>query len=136
MAKKKSLVNAETDKDVYEFIEKVKPKQRKEDAKILIEVMKDITGIEPKIWGVSIIGFGKYAYQRKNGEEYEWFTVGFSPGKAHLSIYLMFDLTVEPLLKKLGPHKNGKGCLYIKKLSDVKMPILKKLIAKSKKWER
>jgi len=136
MSNKKSLVNTETDKDVYAFIENVQHKQRKQDAKILLEVMKDITRVEPKIWGVSIIGFGKYTYQRKNGEEYEWFTVGFSPGKAHLSIYLMFDLTVEPLLKKIGPHKNGKGCLYIKKLSDIKMPILKKLIAKSKKWER
>ena len=136
MAKKKSLVNAQTDKDVNEFIENVQHKQRKADAKVLLEVMKEITDEEPKIWGVSIIGFGKYAYQRKNGEEYEWFTVGFSPGKAHLSVYLMFDLTVEPLLEKLGPHKNGKGCLYIKKLSNIKMPILKKLISKSKKWER
>ncbi len=136
MAKKKTLVNTETDKDVSAFIENVKHKQRKEDSKVLLQLMKEITNVEPKIWGVSIIGFGKYTYARKNGEEYEWFTVGFSPGKAHLSIYLMFDLTVEPLLDKLGPHKNGKGCLYIKKLSDIKIPILKKLIAKSKKWER
>ncbi len=136
MAKKKTLVNTETDKDVSAFIENVKHKQRKEDSKVLLQLMKEITNVEPKIWGVSIIGFGKYTYARKNGEEYEWFTVGFSPGKAHLSIYLMFDLTVEPLLDKLGPHKNGKGCLCIKKLSDIKIPILKKLIAKSKKWER
>jgi len=133
---KKTLVNTETKKSVTAYIKQVTPKQRQEDAKALLKVMKEITGMRPKIWGQSIIAYGKYKYQRKNGEEYEWFNVGFSPGKAHLSIYLMFDLTKEKLLKKLGPHKNGKGCLYIKKLEDVDMKVLKQLIAKSGKWDR
>ena len=135
MKKKKTLVNTETDKDVNEFIANVKNKRRREDAKILLEIMKDITDKEPKIWGVSIIGFGKYAYQRKNGEEYEWFNVGFSPGSAHLSIYVMYDINDEKiLLEKLGKHRTGKGCLYIKKLEDVDLKILKQIIRKSDKW--
>lgn len=132
---KKKLANSETDKNVDEFIEAVKHKTRKSDAKILLKVLKEMTGVEPKIWGVSIIGFGKYTYQRKNGDEYEWFNVGFSPGKAHLSVYVMYDINEEQeLLNQLGPHKTGKGCLYIKKLEDVNMDILKKILGKSDRW--
>ena len=132
---KKTLVNTETDKDVNAFIEAVKNKRRREDSKVLLEVMNEITGTEPKIWGVSIIGYGKYSYQRKNGDEYEWFHVGFSPGSKHMSVYVMFDLEQEKeLLSQLGPHSHGRGCLYIKKLEDVDMSILKKLIKKSHKW--
>lgn len=134
---KKKLVNTETDKNVDEFIEAVKNKTRKADAKILLEVIKEITGKEPKIWGVGIIGFGKYSYQRKNGDEFEWFNVGFSPGSKHMSVYVMYDINEEKkLLEKLGPHKTGKGCLYIKSLADVDMEVLKKLIDKSDKWQR
>ena len=134
---KKKLVNAETDKNVDEFIENVANKKRKEDAKVLLEIMKTITGEEPKIWGVSIIGFGKYSYQRKNGDEFEWFNVGFSPGKAHLSVYVMYNINEEKeLLEQLGKHRTGKGCLYIKKLEDVDLEVLKKIIAKSDKWQR
>ena len=101
-----------------------------------MEVISKITGKEPKIWGVSIIGYGKYSYKRKNGEEYEWFNVGFSPGKNHLSIYVMYDINTEQaLLDKLGKHRTGKGCLYIKSLADVDMDILKQLIAKSDRWK-
>ena len=131
-----TLVNAETNKNVDEFIEAVSNKKRKDDAKRLLAFMKEITGKEPKIWGVSIIGFGKYKYQRKNGQEFEWFNVGFSPAKAHLSVYVMYDLQQEELLKKLGDYKVGKGCLYIKKLEDVDIDVLKEMIAKSDRWER
>lgn len=133
----KKLVNTETDKDVNEFIEAVPNKKRKADSKQLLELIQELTGIEPKIWGVSIVGFGKYSYQRKNGEEYEWFNVGFSPARAHLTVYLMYDIKQETeLLEKLGPHRCGKGCLYIKSLKDVNLEVLKELIAKSDKWER
>ena len=132
---KKKLVNSETDKNVEEFIEAVENKRRKADAKVLLDVMKQVTGKEPKIWGKSIIGFGKYSYQRKNGDEFEWFNVGFSPGKAHLTVYVMYDISQETELKeKLGKHSNGKGCLYIKKLEDIDMKVLKKMIKKSDKW--
>ncbi len=133
---KKSLANTETNKSVPDFIDAVSNKTRQADSRVLLEVLKELTGKEPKIWGVSIIGFGKYSYQRKNGDEYEWFNVGFSPGKAHMSVYLMYDVNSEPeLLQKLGPHKTGKGCLYIKKLEDIDLDVLKQLLAKSDRWE-
>ncbi len=132
---KKTLVNAETEKDVIAFIEAVENTQRRTDSLALLGIMKKITGKEPKMWGKSIIGFGKYSYQRKNGDELEWFNVGFSPAKAHMSVYFMFDLTQEELLEKLGPHKKGKGCLYVKKLDDIDLNVLKKMIKKSDKWK-
>ena len=131
----KKLVNSETNKSVPDFIDAITNKRRQADSRKLLEIIQDITGKEPKIWGVSIIGFGKYKYQRKNGDEYEWFNVGFSPGKAHLSIYLMYDVNEkQELLQKLGPHKTGKGCLYIKKLEDIDIAVLKELIEKSNRW--
>ena len=132
----KTLANTETDRSVEDFLDQVRPKKRQADALKVKGWMEEITGKEAKIWGKSIVAFGKYSYQRKNGEEYEWFNVGFSPAKAHLSIYLMFDLSKEELLKDLGPHRAGKGCLYIKSLDDVNSEILKQLIAKSDRWER
>ncbi len=132
---KKTLVNSETNKSVAEFIEAIPNPVRKEDSKLLLQLMQELTGKEPKIWGKSIVGFGKYSYQRKNGDEFEWFTVGFSPTKAHTSVYVMYDLEKEQeLLDQLGPHKHGRGCLYIKKLEQVDLEVLKKLILKSKVW--
>lgn len=133
----KTLVNTETDKNVNEFIAAVSNKKRRADAEQLLGVIKEITGKEPKIWGTSIIGFGKYKYKRKNGEEYEWFNVGFSPAKAHLTVYVMYDLREETeMLSKLGEHRNGGGCLYIKSLEKVDMNVLREVIAKSDKWDR
>ena len=133
---KKTLVNAETDKSVPDFLDAIQNKKRQADSKKLLEIIRKVTGLEPKIWGVSIVGFGKYSYQRKNGDEYEWFNVGFSPGKAHLTVYVMFDLGEEQeLLDELGPHSKGKGCLYIKRLEEVNQDALEKIIAKSNKWQ-
>lgn len=133
----KTLANTETNKSVPDFLDSIANKRRQADSRVLLSLVEEITGKPAKIWGVSIIGFGKYTYQRKNGEEYEWFNVGFSPGKAHLTVYVMYDINSEPqLLEELGPHKAGKGCLYIKKLEDVNLDALKKIIAKSDKWDR
>jgi len=132
---KKTLANTETDRDVDEFLSQIKNRTRKADSLKLAEIIREIKGIKPKIWGKSIVGYGKYEYSRKNGDTYEWFHVGFSPGSAHLSIYLMFDISAEAaLLEKLGPHGCGKGCLYIKRLDDINLDILKGLIAKSDRW--
>ena len=134
---KKQLANTETDKDVNAFIEAIPNGKRRADSLQLLSLLGGMRKEEPKIWGVSIIAFGKYTYQRKNKEEYEWFNVGFSPGKSHLSVYLMYDVNQEQaLLQKLGPHKTGKGCLYIKSLKDIDINILKKLLKKSDKWDR
>ena len=129
------LVNKETDKNVSEFIESIPNGSKKEDSKVLLNVMKEVTGYEPKIWGDNfIIGFGKYTYRRKGKkEEFEWFNVGFAPRKNKLSIYLTFDINQESeLIQKLGKCKWGKGCLYINKLADIDINVLKQLIEKSK----
>ncbi|AXG69169.1 hypothetical protein KORDIASMS9_01388 [Kordia sp. SMS9] len=134
---KKTLVNAETEKDVHAFVETVQNEKRKADAKILLEVFKEVTGKEAKMWGKNMIGYGKYSYQRKNGDEFEWFRTGFSPAKAHMSLYMTYDVNTETeLLNNLGKHKTGKGCLYVKSLSDVDMNILKQLIEKSYQLKR
>ncbi len=131
----KTLVNTETSKSVSAFVNSIENKKRKEDSKTLIPLFQGITGKKPKIWGVNIIGFGKYSYKRKNGDEFEWFTAGFSPGKANLTLYVMYNINDEQaLLKKLGKHRTGKGCLYLKSLDDVDISVLKKLVAKSKRW--
>ncbi len=101
--------------------------------------MKDTTGMEPKIWGDNfIIGFGKYSYQRKGNKElFEWFNIGFAPRKNKITIYLTFDISkYESLTKKLGKCKWGKGCLYINKLDDVDLKVLKQLIeiGKNSQW--
>lgn len=133
------LATKETDKNVIDYINSIANESKKEDAKTLLAIMEEMTGHQPKIWGAqNIIGFGKYAYKRKNGkEEFEWFNVGFAPRTSKLTIYLTFDVSKqEDLLSKLGKCKWGKGCLYINKLKDVDLAILKQLIAKSKdaKW--
>ena len=132
---KKKLVNAQTDKDVGAFIDAVENKVRQADAKVLLELLSEITGEEPKIWGKSIVGYGKYSYQRKNGDEFEWFNVGFSPGKAHMTMYVMYDINEQSdLLNKLGPHKTGKVCLYVKRLEQVDLSVLRMILEKSHRW--
>ena len=131
----KKLANIETDQDVNAFIEAIPNQKRKADAKVLLALIKEVKELEPKIWGKSIVGFGKYKYQRKNGDEFEWFNVGFSPGRAHITLYLMYDINKEvKLLNKLGEHKTGKGCLYIKNLENANMKVLEELIFKSDRW--
>lgn len=133
----KKLVNSETEKSVEQFLDNVENPVRREDGKALLQIMKNVVNKEPKMWGKNIVGFGKFSYQRKNGDEFEWFKVGFSPGKTNLTVYVMYDINDEhELLSQLGPHKTGKGCLYLKKLEDVDLDVLKTLIVKSDKWTR
>jgi hypothetical protein len=92
--------------------------------------MKEITKQEPHMWGNSIIGFGSYHYKYKSGREGDWMKSGFSPRKQNLTIYTMCDIKkYDTYLNKLGKHKTGKGCLYIKKLDDVNQDILKELLS-------
>lgn len=133
------LATTQTDRSVSEFIENIDNTTKQEDSKVLVSLLQEVTGKEPKVWGNEkapdfLIGFGKYTYQRKQGkEEYEWFNVGFAPRKSKITIYLTFDINKEEeLLGKLGKCKWGKGCLYINKLSDIDLDILKELVHKSK----
>lgn len=122
------------DASVLDFLNGVENKKRKEDSLVILDVMSELTGEEPKMWGKSIVGFGSYHYQGKV-QEGEWMRIGFSPRKASLTLYLMNGYEEsEVLLGKLGKHKLGKSCLYINKLEDVKMDVLKELILESLSW--
>ncbi len=129
-----TLKTTPTNKSVSKLINSIENERIKKDAKQLLKIITDITGKKPRIWGDNfIIGFGKYKYKRKGSkQEYEWFNVGFAPRKDKLTLYLTCYLEKEPLIKKLGKCTHGKGCLHIKKLEDVDMTILKKLITKYK----
>jgi hypothetical protein len=131
------LVTKETKKSVRDYVNSL-PDKQKVDVKILLKLIKEITGNSPKIWGGNnIFGYGKYKYTRKGGkEEFEWFNIGFAPRKDKITLYLTCDLRKEPLVKKLGPNKHGVGCLHIKNLESINLAILKKLIKKyhTKQW--
>ncbi len=114
---------------VEDFINSVEHEGKRKDAFEILEMMKTITKEEPRMWGTSIIGFGDLHYKYASGREGDWFKVGFSPRKANLSLYISgCDVAMhEQLLAKLGKHKTGKGCLYINKLADVDMEVLKEM---------
>lgn len=122
----------ETSDSVTAFIDAVPDETKRDDARRLITIMKNLTGFEPKMWGPSIIGFGSYHYKYATGREGDAPLTGFSPRKNELSIYLNAEFTgKEDLLQQLGKHKSGKGCLYIKKLQDIDEKVLEKLIKQS-----
>lgn len=129
MAEPKTKKN---DASVADFLNAVEPERKREDAKSICAMMQEITGAAPKMWGTSIIGFGEYSYTYESGRTGEWMLVGFSPRKQNLTLYIMpgFD-EYEGLLNKLGKHKTGKACLYINKLADIDLTVLKELVAQS-----
>ncbi len=119
-----------TDAGVESFINSVKDEQKRKDSFALLEFMKKASGEEPKMWGSSIIGFGNQTVKSPStGKEVDWLRIGFSPRKANLSLYLTGDIKKQAAaLKKLGKHKTGVGCLYINKLEDVDLKVLKGMI--------
>ncbi|MDF2433079.1 MAG: hypothetical protein JWP44_2710 [Mucilaginibacter sp.] len=120
-----------TEVSVETFLEKTDNKTR-EDCNKLIDLMERITGEKPKMWGPSIIGFGQYHYKYASGHQGDICLTGFSPRKGNLSLYLLAGFEGQAdLLSRLGKHKAGKGCLYIKKLEDVDMVVLENLVVKS-----
>lgn len=121
------------DSSVEDFISAVENETRRNDGFTLLKIFEDLTGEPAKMWGTSIIGFGTYHYKsERSKQEGDWPLVGFSPRKQNLTVYIMpgFD-TYEALLKKLGKHKTSVSCLYINKLADVDMGVLKQLIKES-----
>lgn len=119
------------DASVVDFLNKVESDKKREDAFVLLDLFTETTKEEPKMWGSSIIGFGQYHYKYASGQEGDWMRVGFSPRKANLTLYILCygKENKQELLDKLGKHKLGKGCLYINKLADVDINIVKELIA-------
>lgn len=121
-----------TDKSVLEFLESIEPAQKREDSFTLLALMKEITGEEAQMWGETMIGFGSYHYKYASGREGDSFLTGFSPRKQNLTVYITagFD-DYGALLGKLGKHKTSKSCLYINKLKDVDMAVLRELVQRS-----
>jgi hypothetical protein len=119
-----------TGASVGEFIAQVEDPQKRADSAVLIEMMARITGEKPKMWGPSIIGFGRYHYKYDSGHEGESCLAAFSPRKAEFSIYLWPEAEGwrEKLLNKLGKHRMGKGCLYVKKLENIDLRVLEQLV--------
>ncbi len=114
------------------YLAKIANDQRREDCEALVRLLKKITKHQAKMWGPSIVGFGKYHYKYESGHEGDMCIAGFASRKPDLTIYLFPVFPEkETLLKKLGKHKTGKGCLYIRKLEDVDTGVLEKLIAGS-----
>lgn len=121
-----------TTASVEEFLDSIGEEQRRKDCFRVLEIMKAATKTEPAMWGRSIVGFGRYQYKYESGTKGECFLVGFSPRKQDLTLYIMAGLErYDALLKRLGKHKTGRACLYIKRLSDVDLSTLKQLIKQS-----
>jgi hypothetical protein len=130
MAKAKTT---ETTKSVASFVKTVEDKKRQNDCLAIIEIMKEQSGFEPKMWGPAIIGFGSYHYTYESGREGDAPLVGFSPRKAEFALYIANFEGKEELLKKFGKHKTAKACVYIKQVEDIEVAILKKMVAGSVK---
>jgi hypothetical protein len=115
---------------VAAFLNAIEPAERRKDCKTIARMMKEATGARPAMWGESIVGYGSYHYRYASGREGDWFLTGFAARKQDLTIYLgtgQFRQR-DALLKKLGKHRTGKSCLYIKKLADVDLEVLRQLI--------
>ena len=121
-----------TEQSVEAFLNAIPDEQKRADAFAIVKLMKQVTRLEPVMWGGSIVGFGRYHYKYASGHEGDSCLVGFSPRKQNHTLYLMLGLAdYTDLLAKLGKHKTGKGCLYINQLADVDVPTLKELVKQS-----
>ncbi|WP_226086526.1 DUF1801 domain-containing protein [Mesobacillus sp. S13] len=126
------LKTKENDNSVIEFIENVDSPKKREDAYRLLDIFTETTGYQAKMWGPSIIGFGSYHYKYDSGHEGDAPLVGFSPRKAKISLYFATgDTDREALLKEFGKHTSGKACVYINKVADIDVEVLKALINQS-----
>ncbi len=119
-----------TTQSVEEYLKQIKPEEKRQDSFKLLEMMEKITGEKAKMWGTSIVGFGQYHYKsERSTQEGDWPLIGFSPRKQNLTLYMMHGFDgLEDLLEKLGKNKTSVGCLYLKRLSDVDLDILSKMI--------
>ena len=125
------LKTQKNDANVEDFLNHVSDARKREDC-LALDLMRDVTGEEPAMWGTSIVGFGSYHYKYASGREGDWFLAGFAPRKRDLTLYIMAGFERhEEFLAKLGKHKTGKSCLYIKRLADIDPTVLKELVSAS-----
>jgi hypothetical protein len=126
------LKTKKTELSVNDFIKKIPEAQKQKDAKTLIDLMEKATKTKAKMWGTAIIGFGDKVLTYDSGRKLDWFVIGFSPRKQNFALYIPGTVEKQQaLLKKLGKHKLGKGCLYINKLEEVELSVLKEIIVKA-----
>lgn len=117
---------------VEAFLNGVEDDGKREDAFALLKLMEEVTGEAATMWGDSIVGFGSYHYRYASGREGDWFLTGFSPRKRNLTLYIMAGFErYDALLEKLGKFKTGKSCLYLKRLADVDLDVLRELVRQS-----
>jgi hypothetical protein len=134
MAKAADIKTRVNDASVTDFLNGVPDEQKRKDSFEILKLMQQVTQEEPRMWGPAIVGFGAYHYKYESGREGDSPRVGFSPRKQNLTLYILPGLDRnQALMKKLGKHTTGKYCLYIKRLSDVNVDVLKELIAESLK---
>ncbi len=125
------LKTKKTELSVDAFIKKIPEAQKRKDAAVIVGLMEKATKAKAKMWGTAIIGFGDRVLKYDSGRELDWFVMGFSPRKQNFALYISGTVEKQQaLLKKLGKHKTGKGCLYINKLEEVDMDVLKEIIKK------
>ncbi|MET8833878.1 DUF1801 domain-containing protein [Micromonospora sp. NPDC004540] len=130
MATSKQPVTVPTDASVDDFLAAVPDDRRRADAERLCALLREVTGERPVMWGPSIVGFGSYHYVYASGHTGDWPLVGFSPRKQQLVVYLVggYEERYPSVLARLGPHKTGKGCLYLKRLDDIDESALRELV--------
>lgn len=119
-----------TGDDVEAHLAAIEDARRREDCRRILEIMRRATGVEPRMWGSSIVGFGEYHYVYASGREGDWFEVGFASRKRNIAVYVMPGLEgLEQILGRLGDYSTGVGCLYLKRLADVDVAVLEELVA-------
>jgi len=115
--------------DVRRYLDSVPDRRRRQDSLAALDLMREVTGAEPVLWGESMVGFGTQRYTTADGKQREWFAVGLAPRKASLTLYgLTYYDSNQDLLDRLGPHTTGKGCLYVKRLDDLDRDVLVELV--------
>ena len=120
------------EKSVEDFLNSVENETKRQDSFAILEMMKEVTGDEPIMWGDSIVGFGTYHYKYASGKDAEWFLTGFSPRVQNLTLYIMDGFEeYDEMLDKLGKHSTGKSCLYVKRLENIDLDVLREMIEKS-----
>jgi len=129
MAELKTKLN---DASVTEFLNGIADERKRRDCFTVLELMQQVTAMEPKMWGSSMVGFGTYHYKYASGREGDSFLTGFSPRKQNLTLYIMAGFEqYDELLQKLGKHSTGKSCLYIKRVEDINLATLRELVKQS-----
>ncbi len=128
------LKTQRTTQSVDEYLLTIPDEQKRRDCITLVDLMQEATGSEPVVWSSSIVGFGTYRYSYASGHSGEWLLTGFAPRKQNITLYIMAGFEqYDDLMQRLGKHKTGKSCLYIKRLADVDLALLKQLVVESTK---